>query len=681
MASKRVLELLIAIGGKLNPELARATGEAGKQIDDLVKKQETAAKTAKLQREQTKQLRALEGAAHNMSSAWGKVGASIIDPIKTIAKAATAAGVAAYGMGYMAAQSGANAVKMGKQLGMTTRAYSELAAAAQYCGVDQDTFAASTMRLNKVIAEAAQGNKAAIKNLEIWGGVTLKDAHGKIKGTEQVMLELSKRFQQMPNATAKSALAMQLFGRQGATMVPLLEKGPAGIAELRKEMAALGMAVDDASGAEAQAFMSSLKKLKFSVAGLGSTIGTELLPFITPIQDAIVQWRIENNELIKTKVVEYAERFRAYLPELKTNLIAVKDTILSVKSGVETLVAAMGGWGNVIKIVAVVWAGFKFFSFLGAVGNATASTLKFIAVLKTSGPVLALFAGKMFPVIKGVLALGKAMWALALNPTTWIILGIVAAVVALGAAIYLLWKNWDKVWAGIQATWESFTGWFAESCANITAAFDQGVINGILELFKTFNPASLMLDALNGLIKAIFGIDLVAKGKEWIGGFTSGMLDGIKGAAGAVGKAVSGMMPSMQGVKNFFTGGGHDHDLQGYAAGGIVTRPQLAMVGEAGPEAIIPLSNPSRAMELLGQAARSLGMESPAAGLTRQVSVNNAQTNVGGPSFSFSPQVTVNGGDAGSIRQAVDEALRLAQANFEKWARNMSYQENRVAMR
>ena len=43
-------------------------------------------------------------------------------------------------------------------------------------------------------------------------------------------------------------------------------------------------------------------------------------------------------------------------------------------------------------------------------------------------------------------------------------------------------------------------------------------------------------------------------------------------------------------LSGFNFGGINMPDIPGFADGGIVTRPTLAMVGERGPEAIIPLS-------------------------------------------------------------------------------------------
>lgn len=42
--------------------------------------------------------------------------------------------------------------------------------------------------------------------------------------------------------------------------------------------------------------------------------------------------------------------------------------------------------------------------------------------------------------------------------------------------------------------------------------------------------------------------------------------------------------------------------LRGLAAGGLVTQPTFALVGEAGPEAVVPLNDPARAQQVMAQA-------------------------------------------------------------------------------
>lgn len=61
------------------------------------------------------------------------------------------------------------------------------------------------------------------------------------------------------------------------------------------------------------------------------------------------------------------------------------------------------------------------------------------------------------------------------------------------------------------------------------------------------------------------------------------------GAAGGVGAAIKGKA-------------GTGAALRGYASGGVVNGPTFAMVGEAGPEAVVPLNDPARAAQVMGEA-------------------------------------------------------------------------------
>ena len=57
-------------------------------------------------------------------------------------------------------------------------------------------------------------------------GVTLTDANGKVRETDQVMLDLADKFKAMPDGTEKAALASQIFGqRLGSELIPMLNSG------------------------------------------------------------------------------------------------------------------------------------------------------------------------------------------------------------------------------------------------------------------------------------------------------------------------------------------------------------------------------------------------------------------------------------------------------------------------
>ena len=106
-----------------------------------------------------------------------------------------------------------------------------------------------------------------------------------------------------------------------------------------------------------------------------------------------------------------------------------------------------------------------------------------------------------------------------------------------------------------------------------------GIISTVVAQFLAL--PRLLLGALRtGLSKiggalANFGRDLVRK-----------IIDGVKGAVGGLGSAILGAIPGAGAVGNILGG---VKKILPFAKGGIVTGPTLGLIGEAGPEAVIPL--------------------------------------------------------------------------------------------
>ena len=94
---------------------------------------------------------------------------------------------------------------------------------------------------------------------------------------------------------------------------------------------------------------------------------------------------------------------------------------------------------------------------------------------------------------------------------------------------------------------------------------------------------------------------------------------------------------------DIYTPGGNP----GFALGGIVNQKMLSWLGEAGPEAVIPLNRTPRAMALLEHAAGALGAGGPGIGAVH-----------------FAPVINLSGGAEGA-GEAVQAALRTAHEQLE----------------
>lgn len=108
------------------------------------------------------------------------------------------------------------------------------------------------------------------------------------------------------------------------------------------------------------------------------------------------------------------------------------------------------------------------------------------------------------------------------------------------------------------------------------------------------NPIGLVVLAIAGLIAAFVLLEkrfgLVTEALKIIGNvFEVFLIDPIRTLLGLIGKLISalGKIPGLGSLGSFV--GGAIKGIPGLAAGGIVTQPTLAMIGEGGPEAVIPL--------------------------------------------------------------------------------------------
>ena len=184
---------------------------------------------------------------------------------------------------------------------------------------------------------------------------------------------------------------------------------------------------------------------------------------------------------------------------------------------------------------------------------------------------------------------------IAFGPVGLAILAIVAAVI-LAIAIFKNWdkivetvkKTWDRVWNAIQALFDtvmeklksvfnSKLGWLLPGGALLKALFFlrdnwKTIWNGMKEVVKAIaNPIIGVINTVIGAINALFGaLNNLSIGWE------KKVLFGLPDIPG-FGPWSPFSIPTIPKIPLM-------------AAGGIVKRPTLAVLGESGPEAVVPLS-------------------------------------------------------------------------------------------
>lgn len=230
--------------------------------------------------------------------------------------------------------------------GTTTESLSALAYAAEFGAVSQETLSASLVRLSKTMAEATDGSSdaaAAFKAL----GVSVQNTDGSLRASDQVLLDLADKFAGYRDGAEKTALAVKIFGKSGAELIPLLNRGAAGIAELTEEAAKLGIVISTDAANAAGDFNDNLDRLAATVTGLSNRAAQELLPSLVAVSEQLVALAKDST------VVEVAV---AVIKGAIGGLLTVFQTITVVASDVGFVFLGVGreiaAWAAQIAAVA-----------------------------------------------------------------------------------------------------------------------------------------------------------------------------------------------------------------------------------------------------------------------------------------------------------------------------------------
>ena len=184
--------------------------------------------------------------------------------------------------------------KSAQQLGLPVEQLSQLQHAAKLSGVSMSSLETGLRRLSQNMAQDAEKFSAL--------GIAVRDANGEMRPTADVMADLSNVLADMPDGAEKTALAMDLMGRSGAEMIPLLNGGADSLKAMMAEADALGLTISGETAAAAAQFNDNLTRLSGLVQGVVRIMSAEFAPVLATISDA---------------VAGFAERFQNLSPQMR----------------------------------------------------------------------------------------------------------------------------------------------------------------------------------------------------------------------------------------------------------------------------------------------------------------------------------------------------------------------------
>lgn len=518
---------------------------------------------------EAKKIEAAVSPAGQFSAKMGKVGGALQTAGEQMMKfsAAGAAVVGAMaGIAYKAGKQADDLNTLSKRYGIATGDLQKYQLSADLVDVSVESIATSQKKLAQNMSKASKGSKTQSEAFDALG-ISVVDADGNLRDADDVFNEAIKKLGKMEAGTKRDALAMDIMGKSAQDLNPLIEDGGKTYEETAKLLDKYDLdMIDQETLDRANTFNDDIDKIKLIGTVTFQTLGSTIAASFAPVLE---------------KVVDLVGRLANWFANLSPTAL----TVIGAISGV-------------------------------------------VAVL---GPLL-IIAGKVataISAISGVLAMAGTSFAAIAGPVG-IAIGVITALIAVGV---LLYKNWDTIKTWCIKTWDAIRNKIntalnaaqariAQFKVNMLAIWNsikirtvaiwngiKATLTGIVDGIKT--SISTKVSAVKDKVVAVFG-SLRDRVKSIFHAIMFAMTNPVDAAKTAILTAIQKIkdvfsnlklklpefkLPrfSITGGKAPFGIGGKGSlpkfDVHWNAEGAIFRRPTILQgVGEAGPEAVVPLN-------------------------------------------------------------------------------------------
>jgi hypothetical protein len=211
----------------------------------------------------------------------------------------------AYEAAAKAAEFGEQMEHAAHQTGMTTEEVSGLSFAAKQTGIGVDSLQMGIVRLSRAVS--GLGSPQAAQALEDLG-VKTTDAHGKLLPLHEILLRVADAFHAHKDGAEKAGDAQAIFGRGGAALIPLLDRGRAGLLAMEGAARELGLTLTEKDAKALEEMSEQLKLNDARMQGvwlrISKFLATELLSLSNLIMLNSQTWHVWGDNVAIDRVLE-----------------------------------------------------------------------------------------------------------------------------------------------------------------------------------------------------------------------------------------------------------------------------------------------------------------------------------------------------------------------------------------
>ena len=168
---------------------------------------------------------------------------------------------------------------MSQRTGVSVEALSRL----QYAAKLSDTSIESLQTGFRTLANNMVAGSGAFAKL----GISITNTDGSMRSSVEIFSEIADRFAGMENGALKSSLAVDIFGRSGLDLIPMLNAGSAGLAEFARQSDQAGYTLSTEAASGAAKFKNTLDGIGITMNGVVNKVMVAALPALQSLADTL----------------------------------------------------------------------------------------------------------------------------------------------------------------------------------------------------------------------------------------------------------------------------------------------------------------------------------------------------------------------------------------------------------
>lgn len=197
---------------------------------------------------------------------------------------------------------GSQLVDMSQRTGVSVEALGGLKYAAEQSGASIEDLEGGFKNMQTALHDAASGVDTARKKFE---ALHLSVKELKNLPPDQAFIKIAEAVSKIQNPSKQAAVSLDLLGKKGMMLLPLMKAGAAGIKVMTDEAARLGITMSTEDAMAAEAFGDKTAKAMTQIKTAFVRMGAAILPILEPVIDKIsdvlkvtAEWINKNRGLV-----------------------------------------------------------------------------------------------------------------------------------------------------------------------------------------------------------------------------------------------------------------------------------------------------------------------------------------------------------------------------------------------